>query len=278
MTSGNLLLEHINGILDFSKMSTGKLVLKSDVIVVTKMLKDIYSVSKPKSDKMGVSFSFNEGAGLPKFVLGDPLKIKQVCINLVDNAIKFTEPEGTVTVEISMTSRKKFFEVQFQVTDTGVGIPAEKVGKIFNSFVQIENSLTRKCGGTGLGLSISKFLCEMMGGDIIVTSVLGKGSCFTALMKLAKYVPIPTSESADSLSQYGETDRLFPKGSPVVTSRMLKVLLVEDNIISQKVSKRLLEKYGCEVEIAENGRVAVDKSAEKTYDIIFMDIQYYFLY
>lgn len=199
--------------------------------------------------------------GIPTWVIGDPLRLKQIALNLFSNAVKFTDA-GYVTAHLGLAERlaEGGLQLRFSVTDTGIGIAPELQGKLFQSFTQAENSTARKYGGTGLGLAISKRLAEMMNGSVGVESAPGHGSTFWVLFEV------------------GETDLVpekLPERTPTAAERQRgRILLAEDNPINQKVMKHLLSRLGCTLEIVSNGAEAVDRVRQQPdWDLILMDCQ-----
>jgi len=201
---------------------------------------------------------------IPTAVQGDPVRLRQVLTNLVGNAVKFTE-RGSVSLHVDLiesTASEAF--LRFSIIDTGVGIPPEKVQVIFESFTQAEASTTRRFGGSGLGLAIARQLVQLMGGEIVVNSQVNVGSEFWFALRFAVV-------SVDMLQMPLSSVKLVS----LQTMQLLKarVLIVEDNIINQKVAKGILQKFGCTCDIVVNGKEAVDILAKEKYDIVLMDCQ-----
>ncbi len=258
--SSENLLGVVNDILDFSKVEAGQIELEQITFNVRKIIDDVVKMLKFKSDQQGLYLKYHIQDEVPAYVIGDPTRIKQILINLINNAIKFTA-KGGITVEVNMLeTNEKTVMLGFKVTDTGIGISDEVKGNLFKSFTQADASTTRKFGGTGLGLAISKSLTKMMHGEIGVDSVPEQGSTFWFNILLAKASDM--AEAADSKEQQDA------KGL-----KNLKLLLAEDNVINQRVARFIVEKLGHQLDIAENGEVAVEKFRQNDYDIIFMDIQ-----
>jgi CheY-like chemotaxis protein len=206
---------------------------------------------------------------VPFFLSGDPDHLRQIITNVVGNAIKFTE-QGEVQLRIKNEDpREKGLpcRLQFSVTDTGIGIAPDKLSAIFESFVQADSSITRKYGGTGLGLTISKKLVELMGGSMYVTSDLGKGTCF--------FFSIPFETPKEPPSMMAAPYRPPVIALPLVKSvnRPLRILLVEDSSDNQRLILAYLKKSRHAVDVADNGAIAVKKTAEGSYDLVFMDMQ-----
>jgi CheY-like chemotaxis protein len=213
-----------------------------------------------QAHKKGIYLRHEISKEIPTEINGDPLRTKQILINLINNALKFTQ-SGGVTCQIELIQRTdKIVKLLFKVTDTGIGISEEGKLKLFQAFSQTDVSTARKFGGTGLGLTISKRLVELMNGEIGVDSEEGKGSTFWFTAVFGN--PKPSEKQAGVAPEQGE-----------ILARSLKVLLVEDNPINQRVALINLTKLGHQVDIADNGQIAIEQATTKQYDIVLMDIQ-----
>lgn len=255
------LLLIINDILDFSKIEAGKLRLESIPFDLRVLLKDIAAQFEYSAKSKGLVLRVEEEiTPLSARLLGDPGRIRQVMTNLVGNAIKFTA-KGHVTISVSTTETNDEARIQLRVIDSGVGIADDKRPLLFRPFTQADGSTTRKYGGSGLGLSISKQLVELMGGTIGVTSEYGKGSTF--------WFELTLPQDQSTASEPGTT--VVNTTATELELLSLRVLIVEDNVINQKVASRMLKKFGCVVEVAANGKKALEAIAKTRYDIIFMD-------
>lgn len=264
--SGENLLTVINDILDFSKIEAGKIVLESIPFSICDEIRNVISILNFQAKKKGLHLITKIDDNVPEYVKADPVRLKQIIINLVNNAIKFTET-GSVTLEVAcqeISNNKKIF--LFKVIDTGIGISEEGVQRLFKSFSQVDVSVTRKYGGTGLGLAISKNLVELMSGEIGVESIEGEGSTFWFTAGLE----VMTKEDVDNLKLNKEKDKSKDAHSDFRSS---SILLAEDNLINQKVAMAHLKKFGHKVTIANNGIEAVDYFSKFRYDLILMDIQ-----
>jgi len=257
--SAESLLGLINDILDYSKVEVGKLEIEHIEFDVQEVARETASMLQYKAEEKGLNFECDFSGDVPRKVLGDPGRLQQVLLNLLSNAIKFTE-KGFVKLHVSaqQLDQSRVF-MRFDVVDSGLGISPENIERIFESFAQADNSMTRRFGGSGLGLTISKKLSELMGGSIHVESEPGKGSRFTLDMSF-KVVAV----SSVPVNGNGTQKSSFPSQ---------RVLVVEDNPINQKVARRLLEKKGLEVTLAENGVKALEIYENEDFDLILMDIQ-----
>lgn len=261
-SSSNALLDIINEILDFSRIESGALVLSPTKFSIRALLQDTCFPLQIKAQQKQLAFRWELAAAVPDLLVGDVGRLRQIMINLVGNAIKFTE-QGEVAVSISLQSGAPSGQVNllFAVRDTGIGIPIEKQTSIFQPFQQADSSITRSYGGTGLGLTISSRLVGMMGGQLQVESDLGQGSIFYFSLSLAiatQVIPTTSVVTVASLSQ----DR-----------QALKVLLADDNAVNRMLAVRLLNKAGHQVIVAENGREAVQAWEAEQPDVILMDVQ-----
>lgn len=261
--SAESLLSILNDILDFSKIDAGHLSMRIASIGLRQTVEDAVSTLRPKAQEKGLELTCELSAGLPEFLMGDAARLRQILLNLVGNAVKFTET-GSVRVRVERAATQcAGVPLHFSVTDTGPGVPEGKRAIIFEPFEQADNSITRAYGGTGLGLVISKRLVEAMGGHIWVESRVGEGSTFHFTVELGQ--DFSTAE---------------PGGGPTVESqpvagqfRGVRVLLAEDNPISQRVAERLLVKLGCDFMVAGTGREALNLLEIGGYDLVLMDVQ-----
>jgi PAS domain S-box-containing protein len=259
--SSDNLLVLINDILDLSKIKSGKLSLEKMDFNLRETLDFTLAPFYLKAKERNISLQLMQDSALPGMINGDPYRLAQILNNLLSNALKFTE-RGTIRLHVKIKPEKEDV-LEFSVTDTGIGIPADKLVSIFNSFEQASSSTTRKFGGTGLGLTITKKLVELLEGEINVTSVPGEGTSFNFTIPyeiIQKDNDMKTIQGGASTS---DTAGLANK----------KILVVEDNEINQKVISLILGKQGIKTEIAENGKVAVDRLEEgNVYDLIIMDL------
>ncbi len=263
-SSAETLLKILNDILDFSKIEVGKLDLENIAFNLRKELSDFFKLSRSVAVQKNIDFEFFIDQGIPEYIFGDPLRIKQIVMNLVNNAIKFTS-KGHVKVNIlALSTTENLVNLKIEVIDSGVGIPKNKLDDIFLAFNQADSSTTRKYGGTGLGLSICAQLAHLMGGAIYVNSLLGQGSTFVFTVTLHV-----TSQSIvdQSLLIINENKKFK------IEKKQLKILLAEDNLINKKITFTFLKRLGHLVDVADNGRIAVEMFEADNYDLILMDIQ-----
>ena len=268
-TNAGWLLQIINDILDISKVESGKLKLEDIPFNLHDILASCQNVIAPKANEKGIQIHYYAEPLVEKKLVGDPTRLRQILINLLDNAVKFTD-EGMVRMYSSVqNSTETSVTLYFEVKDTGIGMTEEQVAKVLEPFMQADSSTTRKYGGTGLGLSITKSLIELMGGELVVESTPGTGSRFSfnvtfGVTDIQDETPAHESEKGDKLEK------------PVFDG---EVLVCEDNHMNQIVIKEALSRVGITATIAENGHEGVDmvrlrmEKGEKPFDLIFMDIQ-----
>ncbi|MFM2136369.1 MAG: hypothetical protein RL021_1769 [Bacteroidota bacterium] len=259
--SGNNLLVIINDILDLAKIESGKMELEQVPFPLTAAIQNVHTILSLKAQEKGIGLETVIDPAVPEYVMGDETRITQVIMNLAGNAIKFTE-KGSVTISLLVEERlTDSVRIRFGVRDTGIGIPEDKLGTIFESFGQASSDTTRKFGGTGLGLTISKQLVEMHGGVLNVSSEFGKGSEF--------YFTIPYTICEKPVEKHAES------GTAERDLSGKKILIVEDNEFNQMVAVDSLQDLFPEVgvEVAVSGQEALDLLAKNDYAFIFMDIQ-----
>jgi PAS domain S-box-containing protein len=324
MRSGEALLEIINDILDFSKIEAGKVDLEAIEFDLERTFEDVVDLMQSKAVERGIRMLYWFDPATPRTVQGDPGRLRQMALNFVSNAIKFTK-EGFVLLRVLPIGHNR---IRVEVEDTGQGIPADKIGNLFQRFTQADSSTTRKFGGTGLGLAIVRELAELMGGACGVQSTPGHGSTFWFEISLAASAAVsPAPPEIPHLRFEGEGPALlafnrihqeFSRSYPPTSSRSItiqsdqlanpltrrhltenilgwcdlantpglakqpigpprfegtRILLVEDNLVNQKVGTRLLEKLGCRVDLAANGFEAVQMVGQLPYDLVLMDCQ-----
>ena len=252
----------VDDILDFSKIEEGGLILEEIDFDVRSLLKDIESLLAVKARSKNLLLRHSVGDDVPQFLRGDPTRLRQILLNLGNNALKFTE-EGEVSIQANL---RHFLGgeavLDFSVSDTGIGIPPDKLDVIFDRFSQVDSSTTRKYGGTGLGLAIASQLSRLLGGEMHVESELGKGSKFhlTARFRLGRPVEATDNSTAEPTAT-------------TVGLKGLKILLAEDNPFNQAVAVEVLKKQGCEVVVAATGREAVQVFDADRFDVVLMDVE-----
>ena len=270
-TSGEALLTIINDILDFSKIEAGRIELEAAPFALGACLQGALDVIAPAAAAKAVAIRPSYDAGLPHHVIGDAGRLRQILLNLLSNAVKFThEGEVSVTVDGQRREDPGWWEIGIDVRDTGIGISAEAMPRLFQSFSQADASITRRFGGTGLGLAISRRLAESMGGSLTATSsgVAGEGTTFHLTIRMQEahtsdgavlapeaLAPVPPSDAPD-----------------LAVSHPLRILLAEDNAVNQKLALRLLANLGYDADVAGDGREAVDAVERETYDVVLMDV------
>jgi two-component system sensor histidine kinase/response regulator len=265
--SASALLSVINDILDFSKIEAGKINLEEIDFDLRECIASAIKTMAARAGEKKILLRCDVADDVAQMGRGDPHRIRQILLNLVGNALKFTA-EGEVGLKVTNEEMQHAGTIlHLAVTDTGVGIPPEKLELIFDSFSQADLSTTRQFGGTGLGLTISRNLAEMMGGRIWVESQLGKGSCFHFTVRLGKPLTVLASPVHPAISLTAEVPEV-PGGS----LHALTILLAEDNPVNQKVAMRMLEKRGHHVTLATNGREALDALAQRCFDLVLMDV------
>lgn len=261
------LLALLNDILDLSKIEAGKMMLEKIPFEARALIEDCVKSQAAKALQKRIDLRFEASLALPT-LLGDPLRVRQIVANLLSNAIKFTD-RGTVRVTLNVApSPSGHAVVDIQVSDTGLGIPADKLPSIFDKFTQADGSITRKYGGSGLGLAITSRLVEMhkvddQKGEITVESTVGKGSTFR--------VTLPHEIAAPQISTTSP-GTVEPRTEPSAVQGV-RLLLVEDNLVNQKVVLAILRKKGYYIEVANHGREALEKLEASDYDLVLMDIQ-----
>jgi PAS domain S-box-containing protein len=262
--SARHLLNVVNEILDLSKIEAGRMTVENIRTEIPPLLSDVMSIMRPRATEKGLELNLRFSGTVPRKITTDPVCAKQILMNLVGNALKFTE-HGKVEIVVSSDPQAQL--LKFQVSDTGVGITQEQISKLFEPFSQADGSTTRRFGGTGLGLTISRRLARMLGGDISVQSVPGDGSTFTASISGAGDASADICQLEDALvmPHAGPDHALEP-----ITGR---ILLAEDGRDNQRFISAMLRKAGAEVTVAENGRIAVEKAHSEEFDLILMDMQ-----
>ncbi len=259
--SGALMLRILNDILDFSKIEAHKMEVERHVFNLRTELEDLLEISRQWAGQKGLAFLAQIDPHIPDRLVGDPLRLRQILINLSNNAIKFTE-HGQVTLEARLRDDRPGVWVEFCVKDTGIGIGKAEQAKLFQPFSQADASITRRYGGTGLGLAICGMLAPLMGGDISMESRPGEGSTFRLILPFG----LPETDEDATFDASRKAPVRLPAG--------LRVLIAEDNAINQEILVELLADMGVRCAVASNGREVVDMfTADQSFDAIFMDVQ-----
>jgi len=269
LTATDHLLKVINDILDLSKIESGRMSIEATDFSLDNLLSGMLELMAETARAKDIEVTI-DAAGVPNRLRGDPTRLAQALINLLSNAIKFTERGSVVVRGEVLEETREGMRVRFLVRDTGIGIPADKIGGLFNAFEQADSSTTRRFGGTGLGLAITRRLAELMGGEVGVESQLGQGSTFWFTVRLARAAP-----------EVAVPGGMVETGLPVSAAEEIlrrnyagaHVLVAEDNPINQEVAFELLNGAGLAVDIAANGGEAVSLARRNRYDLILMDIQ-----
>jgi PAS domain S-box-containing protein len=257
--SGNALIVLINDILDLAKVDAGKMVFEKIPFKLESSISSMIHLFETKIEEKNLKLVKEYDPKIPDVLIGDPVRLHQVILNLVSNAVKFTN-KGKITVAARLLDEDdEKVNIEFAVTDTGIGIAENKIDSIFENFQQASSGTSRLYGGTGLGLAIVKQLVEAQEGTILVESIVDVGSAFKFTLSFQK-----TDEQAESDAALLELDTKL---------KNIKVLVVEDMALNQLLMKTLLDDFGFERDIAANGKIAIEKLAEKDYDIILMDLQ-----
>ncbi len=270
--SGRALLTVINDILDFSKIEAGKVELESTSISIRSVVDAVSRVLAIEAHAKNLELTVDVDVAVPDWVLGDAGRVRQVLLNLCGNAVKFTH-EGRVAISVAVVDQDSTrVTLRFEVRDSGIGIAADSLHTLFKPFSQVNASTTRRFGGTGLGLSIVKGLSEIMGGDSGVVSHAGSGSTFWFSARFGlDGAPAAVDRSRRGRAVDAHEAPQRPSATPASTGR--RILLAEDNAVNEKVACRTLEKLGFRVDVARNGRDAVDAWATGCFDLILMDCQ-----
>ncbi|MES2206279.1 MAG: CHASE domain-containing protein [Pseudomonadota bacterium] len=272
--SANALLQIINDILDISKIEAGKIEFENIAFDLQSLCDEICKLMILKTNEKGIDLILTYPQGTPRFCIGDPGRVRQIILNLISNAIKFTHVGQIILSVRAEPAHKRHHKFHIEIQDTGIGISENKVNLIFNKFTQADQSTTRKFGGTGLGLSICKELVSMMQGDIGVFSTYGKGSTFwfDMILKAADTLALPDFKMSHEIS-LNDSTVTSPQGNLELKFSEVNILLAEDNPVNQLVASTMLKKYGCTIAIAGNGKEAVDQIKLRHFDLVFMDCQ-----
>jgi CheY-like chemotaxis protein/two-component sensor histidine kinase len=272
-TSADALLDLINDLLDIAKIEARTLELEATPFSLARLVQEVVSITAVSARQKGLSFRLNDEAAGGRTFIGDPTRLRQILTNLLSNAVKFTDA-GEVALSISELDPEpedgeERVRMCISVSDTGIGIPKEKQGAIFDKFVQADSSINRRYGGTGLGLAITRTLVDIMGGTLELTSASGKGSTFT--------ICLPLTLAREGVAREGVAREAEPQTYPSAAvpsdGVRLPVLLVEDYEPNVMVARSFLEQFGYRVETASHGREAVEMTAKSRFAAVLMDVQ-----
>ncbi len=263
----------INDILDFSKVESGSLTLESREFSVFPLIRELSAMFFTQATEKGLSLNLDVDEAVPHHVKGDETRLRQILINLISNAIKFTE-KGEVSLHVSvhtLSPEQDVAELEFEVRDSGIGMSREQIGQLFKPFSQGDSSTTRKYGGTGLGLAICKRLSEAMGGKVWATSLPEEGSSFFARVRFE----VVSMKDSRAPMPVPEPEQVEPEAKPALPAESLplKIAIAEDNKANQRVIMIMLRRLGWGAEFAENGVELIKLIKDQDYDLIIMDLQ-----
>ena len=264
-SAGKTLLSIINDILDFSKIESGKMELVPVEYSFASVMNDVVNMTMKKAEDKGLIYNLNVSENVPSKLMGDEIRVRQVMLNLVNNAIKYTH-EGSVSVGVAYSKASQMLTVS--VSDTGIGIKDEDIGKLFGLFQRLEEDKNRNIEGTGLGLNITMRLVEMMGGNIDVYSRYGEGTTFTAIMKQEIVDATPVGDFAKNLMKLQEDKEVYV---PTLVAPSAHILVVDDNDMNLEVIEGLLEETGIKITTLESGQECIDLLRESSFDVVFLD-------
>jgi signal transduction histidine kinase/DNA-binding response OmpR family regulator len=275
MSSGQHLLRLVNDILDFSRLDAGRLTLERTAFDLRGLVRNVANLLRPDATKKGLALNLELAPDLPLRAAGDPARLRQILLNLAGNALKFT-PSGSVTISVKMIEDDGAdVRLSFSVADTGIGIAAKDMAKLFDAFEQADSSISRRFGGSGLGLAISRQLVRQMGGDIKVESRPGLGSVFSfdALFSARRASDrLPVLEDG-TVAEPPTPEVVISEIAPAPTALTpIRVLIADDNTTNRVVASRVLERYGHNIRAVENGREAVQAVQAESFDLVLMDM------
>ncbi len=273
-TSSQNLLSILNDILDYSRVEAGKLELEIRSVPLKELLDEVMALFMTTAGNKGIKLEYDIDPALPAYFFSDPTRLRQVLVNLVSNALKFTS-KGSIRIQARLKSSPSStlghqdpFELEMSVTDTGIGIPENKRRTIFESFQQVDNSVSRRFGGVGLGLAITRKLLELMEGGIRVESKVGYGSSFIF------YISAQADREAEKVAlENPQEEASSPFNKKLGERYPIRIMVAEDNMINQTVIEGILGKMGYDITLADDGEIAMEELAKAPYDLIFMDIQ-----
>ena len=265
--SSNNLLRLLNDILDISKLDAGKVELESQTFSLAALIDGVISIFEGQALKKGLLVRGSIDDGLPTAMVGDESRLRQVVLNLMSNAIKFTESGHVEIAARCLGIAEGAARVEITVADTGIGIAPDRIGCLFSDFLQVDSSINRRYGGTGLGLAISKRIIQQMGGEIRAESTLNAGSTFRFTLTL------PTADIADLAASTAEAADDDFERKLLNLEPPLAVLLAEDNATNQLVFTKLMQSYSVDITVAANGRIALQHASTQAFDVVFMDMR-----
>jgi signal transduction histidine kinase/CheY-like chemotaxis protein len=269
--NGEHLLQLINDILDLSKIESGKMVMELGPCRLVSTVADVASMMRPRAEQHKDALEVRYAGPLPETIHTDGERVRQVLVNLVENAVKFTE-NGNIRIGVSFLPqwRSDQSAVSVEVTDTGIGIRQEALQRLFQPFTQAESSTTRKYGGTGLGLAISRQIVTALGGELTVHSVPGEGSTFAFTIPTGDITGAKLLQSPEEVICEDEAGARWTPGAAVL--RGVKILLAEDSVDNQELPRAVLRDVGAEMEVVENGRLAIERVETGDFDVVLMDM------
>lgn len=269
-SSGDTLLRVINDILDYSKIESGNLEIDESVLSIKKLISEVHQMVAFEASKKKIVIDSFIDDDVPEFIISDRGRIRQILLNLVSNAIKFTE-QGSITIEVRNAQKgTRAVQLEFTIKDTGIGIPKEKLNYLFDEFTQADSSHTRRFGGTGLGLAIVKNLVKLLNGQVSVTSRMGVGSDFIFTI-MARRVQDYGMKVVKNDKMEEESTTKF-EGQLVGNLYPMKVLVAEDNAVNRKLTEMFLERMGLSADFAENGLEVINSCKQNVYHIVLMDV------
>jgi len=269
--AGDSLLVLINDLIDLSRIEAGQLEMSNRPFNLQHTLEQVIRMVGQDAERKKLKLSLNCSPSMPQVVKGDQTRLQQVLVNLVANAVKFTEDDGSVSITtLSTPADNDQIAVTFVIRDTGIGIDPNKFDMIFDSFSQADTSITRRFGGSGLGLAISRKLVEAMGGTMVVESVPGVGSTFSFT---ATFLSTSAEPDCSSKTAVTETERITIAGPDVQPCGSKRLLLVDDSLENRELMRLLLHSFSMELHEAGNGQEALDLFTAHNYDLVLMDIQ-----
>jgi signal transduction histidine kinase/ActR/RegA family two-component response regulator len=272
--SGEALLGVINDILDFSKIESGRLEMEAEPIVLRELFEEALDLVAATADAKGLELSCAIAPGVPPAIIGDVARLRQILVNLLGNAVKFTE-RGSVVLRAALAepAADGAARLEIAVRDTGIGVAPDKLDRLFEAFAQADSSTTRRYGGTGLGLAISRRLSELMGGSLRAEGTVGVGSTFHLVVPLTAVEAPEARLEPQSARRPGAPRPAVAPPAPAAGVKALRLLLAEDNVVNQRVAIRMLERLGYRPDVVSNGVEVVAAIERQPYDVVLLDVQ-----